>query len=77
LFFINPGKISAINTNNAVMIFRSLGFNPQRSAMATSNRNNTDPKTVQAITNQTLLSLIIASQIITLANPQTIIPIPI
>ena len=66
-----------MKTKTAVISFRSFGFSPQRKAMATIRRNNTDPMTAPQIVNPKSLDPTSASPMITLASPQTTIPIPI
>ena len=65
---------SAANTKIAVMSFRSFGFSPHRSAMATSSRNSTDPMTVPAMSSPTARVPTSASPMMTLARPRTTIP---
>src|SRR5271165_1392153 len=65
----NSGTTSAAKTNAAVVSFKSFGFRPQRSAIATSRRNNTDPISAPATTRPSLCAPTRASPMITLASP--------
>jgi len=72
-----PGATSAAKTNTAVTSFRSLGFNPQRRAIAMRSRKRMVPRITPATVNPRPVRPTRASPRIRLASPQTIIPIPI
>src|SRR5262249_59168399 len=71
------GKTSAANTKPAVTSLRSFGSSPQRRASATISRNRSEPRTAPEIESPSPPVPTNACPRITLAKPQTIIPIPI
>src|SRR3954447_5075957 len=71
------GTTRAANTKAAVISFRSFGSSPQRSASATISRNRSDPRAEPAIDRPTPPAPTRAWPRMTLARPQTIMPMPI
>ena len=74
---IRLGAMSARNTNTAVISLRSLGFSPHRRATATSSRKSTAPMIAPEISKPSERLTTSAYPMMTLANPITMIPMPI